>query len=112
MGLYLMLFNVLNAATMGLRPMDGMAEGEMVLCSQHAAGTHHHHQGPAQPASPDCCSCCLSMCCTGAALPGAAPVAPARSLGGISLTFGSAPSFRLHPAPSIGGGARAPPAIA
>lgn len=111
LGLFLMLFNIVNAGTMALRPMPAMAEGEMPLCAEHHPAAAHHHQDPAKPNGSDGCSCCLSMCCTGAAVPDNAAPAPAPSMAWIALAFGSAPSFTLHPAPRTGGSARAPPSF-
>ncbi|HMA50947.1 MAG TPA: DUF2946 family protein [Magnetospirillaceae bacterium] len=112
LGLFLMLFNIANAATMGLRPMEAMANGDMPLCAEHHPGAAHHHQDPAKPGSSDSCSCCLSMCCTGAAVPDSAAPAPAPGMVWVALSFSTTASFRLHPAPRTGGSARAPPSFA
>ena len=108
--LFLMLFNVVNAGGMGMRQMAALPDGEMPLCVTHPSGLEHHqHHTPAPAGSSDCCSCCLSMCCTGAALPDSLSVLPAPSLAWTSLTFASVPAFRLNPAPRTGGNARDPP---
>ena len=112
LGLLLMLFNVFNATTMGLRPMAAMAHGDMPLCAEHQMASGHHHQDPTKPGSSDNCSCCLSMCCMGAAVPDSDPLVPARVQDWTFLTFGASPSFSLNPAPRSGGGARAPPSFA
>lgn len=111
LGLLLMLFNVFNASTMGLRPMAAMADGDMPLCAEHQSAAHHH-QDPAKPGNSDGCSCCLAMCCAGAAVPDSDPLVPARIQGWTFLAFGPEPSFHLYPAPRTGGSARAPPSFA
>jgi hypothetical protein len=111
--LFLMLFNVVNAGAMGLRRMEAMADGQMPICSAHRSGDPDQHPpGPSQPASSDCCSCCLSMCCTGAAVPDSTPLTALRSLTWISLAFRSTHAFPQPSAPSVGGSARAPPVTA
>jgi len=112
LGLFLMLFNVFNATTMGLRPMPAMANADMPLCAEHHAASSHHHQDPTKPGSSDSCSCCLSMCCSGAAVPDSDSPVPARVQGWTFLAFSPEPSFHLHPAPRTGGSARAPPSFA
>ena len=107
LGLFLMLFNIANVTTMGLRPAGAMPNGEMALCAEH----HSHHQDPSKPAS-DSCSCCLSMCCAGAAVPDSVAPAPVPGMAWVALSFSTTASFRLHPAPRTGGSARAPPSFA
>lgn len=109
-GLVLMLFNVVNGTAMAVRPLAAMAAGDMAICATHHAGAADHHpQAPAHPA--DCCSCCLSMCCTGAALPDSDPLAVAPPRGWITVAFAAASAAPYNSAPRTGGNARAPPAF-
>ena len=115
LGLLLMLFNVVNATAMGTRQMAAMVEGGTAICDMaehHAGAGGHHHGGTGGQHSPDCCSCCVSMCCTGAAVPDAGEMTPAPSLAWTSLYFVTPSAPQPSPAPLAGGGARAPPAVA
>jgi len=114
LSLFLMLFNIVNAGAIGLRRMEAMADGLMPICSAHQSGAsdQQHPPGPSQPASSDCCSCCLSMCCTGAAVPDDRLDAPLPSSNWTVLSFDFTLSAQRRPAPSVGGIARAPPKAA
>jgi hypothetical protein len=110
-GLVLILFNVFSAATMGFGPMAGMDGSSSAICSamgHGAAGKGPAHPGP-HPSGD--CACCLSMCCTGAAVPDDRFDVPLPSPGWTQLSFDTDASPQRRPAPSVGGIARAPPAL-
>jgi len=111
-GLLLILFNVFSAATMGIGPMAAMPDAEMSLCSAmgHGAGGSDHDHPAKHPSSG--CACCLSMCCTGAAVPDDRLDAPLPSSNWTVLSFDFTLSAQRRPAPSVGGIARAPPKAA
>ncbi len=109
-GLVLILFNVFSGATMGMGAMAGMAGGSSTICSAMGHGVGHGNDHPAPHPAQDC-ACCLSMCCTGAAVPDDHSPVPLPSLGWTQLSFDFNASPQRRPAPSIGGIARAPPAI-
>ena len=105
LGLFLMLFNVFNAATMGLHPMAGMeTAGPSSICATHHEPTPDHH-----PA--DCCSCCLSMCCTGAMVPDCDFSAVVLTGTWTAFAFHLAAAPRHHRAPITSGSARSPPDV-
>jgi hypothetical protein len=111
LALALMLCNVFYGASMGMRPMPAMAGGHVICSAHHVDGSEQKSPDPAQHGS-DCCSCCLSMCCTGATLPDADGHAVQPPAEVASHIYGDRQSSRLRLAPNIGGGARAPPALA
>jgi len=104
-----MLCNLLYSAAM--MPMPALAGGDATICTTHHAdqpGQQSHD--PARHGSD--CSCCLSMCCAGAALAGAETHAVPRPVMVASHDFTLFSTPHKQSAPSLGGGARAPPASA
>ena len=113
LGMILMLFNLFNAATMGVRPMSGMeVNGEPMLCAAHQAGAGEHHHSPSPAHDPsDCCSCCLSMCCTGAALPEGESLAWVPHAAWMRIAYAATSDSQLPEAIHAGGNARGPPSL-
>jgi hypothetical protein len=107
-GLLLILFNVFSAATMGFGPMAGMPDAEMAMCSAMGHGSAADHDHPIKHPSSGC-ACCLSMCCTGAAVPDDRLDAPVPSSNWTALSFDFTLSAQRRLGPSVGGIARAPP---
>lgn len=108
-GLFLILFNLVNGAIMGFSAIADRADSEWQICHAVAPDdTSRKQDHPAHPGSDDDSGCCLLLCC-GVATTRDATVTPAPLAMGQPLSFDSAQSPQSRPAPSLGGIARAPP---
>ncbi len=108
-GLFLMLFNLVNGPAMAFNSPSFMPDSEWQIC--HSVGPDASSQDqdhPAQPHSHEEGACCLSLCCSVATTP-VGDIIPEPASSWQTLTFDAAQSSQIRPAPSLGGIARAPP---
>lgn len=104
-GLFLLLFNLSNGAPIGMALGGDLADGQIAICSSTAPQsqdqpTPHHGQD---------CACCLSFCCSAATAPPVQHDLAQPGAGFRRIKFSTSCTCQPHPAPSLGGSARAPP---